>query len=218
MDMDKRSVLQLANTIDGFMLYEEMEALWDLVTAEKMEHVVEIGSFLGRSTVVLGHAIEQAHDSSGILVSVDHHCGSAEHQPGGGWEMPGTITADGLVNTLPRFRDNIRKAGIEDKVMVLAMDSAAAAKVTQCRYLFNCLLIDGAHDRTSVMRDLLLWSAKLYDRGCIMVHDYDPSGMMRPKTRGVTEAVDLWMETTDWRLDQVAGGRYGTLAILRKDK
>ena len=82
----------LADQVTGFMPADEGRALYDTAVRYLGDGVgVEIGTYCGKSTVMLGAAAQQ---SGGVLYTIDHHHGSEEHQPG--WEYHDTSMVDAV--------------------------------------------------------------------------------------------------------------------------
>ncbi|WP_438490689.1 class I SAM-dependent methyltransferase [Streptomyces sp. S186] len=76
--------------------------------------ILELGTFCGKSTVYLAAGVEP---SGGLVVTVDHHRGSEEHQVGEEYHDPSLLDADlTRIETLPYFRRGVRP--------VVALDSA----------------------------------------------------------------------------------------------
>ena len=74
------ALLAVALAAPGFMPLEEGTTLYEIACEYLGDGVgVEIGTYCGRSTVFLGAA---ARVTGGSIVTVDHHRGSEEHQPG----------------------------------------------------------------------------------------------------------------------------------------
>src|ERR1700739_2205025 len=72
----------LAEQVRGFMPPDEGHALYDAALRYLDGGVgVEIGTYCGKSTVLLGAAAQQ---TASVLYTIDHHHGPEEHQPG--WE------------------------------------------------------------------------------------------------------------------------------------
>ena len=64
----------------GFLDFSEAERLYELASdASKKGPCLEIGTYCGKSSLVIAEACA-ANDS--YLITVDHHIGSEEHQPG----------------------------------------------------------------------------------------------------------------------------------------
>src|ERR1700757_3510226 len=74
--------------------------------------VLEVGSYCGKSTIYLAAA---AREAGQLVVTVDHHRGSEEHQPGWEYHDPGLVDpAVGRLDTLPRLRATLAPAGGEE--------------------------------------------------------------------------------------------------------
>ena len=111
-----------------------------------------------------------AKETGRILFSVDHHRGSEENQPGWEWHDPEIVDSEtGLIDTLPEFRRNINKAGLENNVVAVVGDSPAIAKnwTTPLALLF----IDGGHGSEPAHADYENWVPKLLMRGKLLIHD-----------------------------------------------
>ena len=81
-----RRLFALADQVTGFMPADEGRALYDTAVRYLGDGVaVEIGTYCGKSTLMLGAA---AQHGGGVIYTVDHHHGSEEHQPG--WEYHDT--------------------------------------------------------------------------------------------------------------------------------
>ena len=128
---------------------------------------VEVGSYCGKSGIYLGFA---AKENGRLLFSVDHHRGSEENQPGWEWHDPEMVDPEtGLIDTLPEFRRNIKKAGLEDSVVAVVGDSPTIAKnwTTPLALLF----IDGGHGAEPAHADYENWAPKLLIGGKLLIHD-----------------------------------------------
>ena len=95
----------------GFMPEDEGRALYG--AAASVAHLgplVEIGSYCGRSTLLLAAAAATAGTH---VVTIDHHRGSEEHQPGWEYHDPHLVDAEvGRVDTLPVFRRTVAASGL----------------------------------------------------------------------------------------------------------
>ena len=79
---DAARLFALADEVIGFMPADEGRTLYDTAVRYLCDGVgVEIGTYCGKSTVMLGAAAQQ---SGGVVYTIDHHHGSEEHQAG--WE------------------------------------------------------------------------------------------------------------------------------------
>src|ERR1700747_1130953 len=106
--------------------------------------VLEVGSYCGKSAIYLAAGVRAAR-RFGIrqqVVTVDHHRGSEEHQPGWEYHDPTMIDpAAGRIDTLPRLRATLAAAGIEDDVIAIVGKSADVARLW--RTPLGMLFIDG---------------------------------------------------------------------------
>lgn len=139
---------------------------------------VEIGGYCGKSAVYLGTACA-AHGE--LLFSIDHHRGSEENQPG--WEYHDPEIWDeaaGAVDTLPFFRETIRKAGLEGTVVPIVGRSIDIAQRWQTPLSF--LFIDGGHTMEHALNDYRGWTPHLMAGGILAIHDVfsDPADGGRP--------------------------------------
>ena len=160
----------MADTIaalpEGFLSEAEAERLAELA---KGAVVLEVGSWLGRSTVAMARTAR-------LVVAVDHH-----HGP----------PYDGEGSTLNRFLKNLETQEIKNVVPVLA-DSELALLIL--RYGFDLAFIDGNHETPAVMRDgLLAWSL-IVPGGCLAFHDFGQHDGVSP---AVLELGVRWNRATE---------------------
>ena len=166
----------------GFMPADEGDALYEAAVAAGVAvpglPLLEVGSYCGRSTVWLGGA---ARAAGTVLFAVDHHRGSEENQAG--WEHHDTSVVDlrtGKMDTLPRFRDTIHDAGLEDVVFAVVGQSAAVAAHWASPLAF--LFIDGGHGDEPARLDYEGWTPHVAVGGTLAIHDVfpDPADGGRP--------------------------------------
>lgn len=140
--------------------------------------IVEIGSYCGRSTILLADAARQHGE---LVVTIDHHRGSEEHQPGEGYHDPAlTDPLTGRVDTLPTFRRSLERAGLEEHVVTVVAPSHLAARVWSTPV--GMVFIDGGHSEAAARRDLAGWSPHVVVDGLLVIHDVfeDPAEGGRP--------------------------------------
>ncbi|MCG5434397.1 class I SAM-dependent methyltransferase [Mycobacterium sp. MYCO198283] len=164
-------LFELASTIEGFMPDDEGRALHDAAVRYLAGGVgVEIGTYCGKSTVLLG-AAAQATDS--VLYTIDHHHGSEEHQPG--WEYHDASKVDpvtGLFDTLPTFRHTLDAAALDDHVVAVVAKSPVVARTW--RIPLRLLFIDGGHTEAAAHRDFDGWARWVSHGGALVIHDVFP--------------------------------------------
>lgn len=161
----------LAERVTGFMPADEGYALY--AAAHKYlggGTGVEIGTYCGKSTVLLGAA---ARDTGSVLFTVDHHHGSEEHQAG--WEYHDATMVDphtGLFDTLPTFRHTLDEAGLDDNVVAIVGKSIVVARAWRTPLEF--LFIDGGHTEAAAQRDFDGWARWVRPGGALVIHDVFP--------------------------------------------
>ena len=160
--------LSLVQRTRGFLAAEEGEHLYRLaLAAAPGGPCLEVGSYCGRSTVCLGLA---CRDAGQVLIAVDHHRGSEEQQPGEEYFDPALFDpASGRVDTLPRFRATLARAGLEDTVVPVVCRSELAARAWAGP--LTLVFIDGGHAPETVQTDYEAWSPYLLPGGLLVFHD-----------------------------------------------
>lgn len=167
------------SSVKGFLDPEEGAALHDAARAQApLGACLEVGSYCGKSALYLGTA---ARDAGGVLFAVDHHRGSEENQPG--WEWHDADLWDGqagALDSLPSFRETLRRAGLEEHVVPVVGRSAAVAR--WWRTPLALLFIDGGHTMEAALADWRGWSPHLMPGGVLAIHDVfpDPADGGRP--------------------------------------
>jgi MMP 1-O-methyltransferase len=162
---------QAAEAARGFMPPDEGLALFETAAAyAPVGPIVEIGSYCGKSTIYLAAA---ARSAGRPVVTVDHHRGSEENQPG--WEYHDTELVDpatGRLDTLPHFRATLAAAGLEDHVIAVVGRSAAVAALW--RAPVGMLFIDGGHTDAAAVADYEGWAPRVVAGGALAIHDVFP--------------------------------------------
>lgn len=184
--------LAVADAAPGFMPLDEATALYEVAKSylsqpDSVGIGVEIGTYCGKSTVFLGAA---AVESSALIVTVDHHRGSEEHQPG--WEYHDTGLVDphtGTLDTSARFRQTIFDADLEGTVLGLLGRSVDAARVWGKPADF--VFIDGGHSMEAAQADYDGWARWVRPGGALLIHDVfpDPADGGRPPYEIYCQAV-----------------------------
>jgi predicted O-methyltransferase YrrM len=165
------AVRQAAEAARGFMPPAEGLALFETAAAyAPVGPVAEIGTYCGKSTIYLAAAARQ---SGQLMVTVDHHRGSEENQPG--WEYHDTDLVDqatGRLDTLPHFRATLAAAGLEEQVIAIVGASAAVAALW--RAPLGLLFIDGGHTDAAAVADYEGWAPRVVPGGALAIHDVFP--------------------------------------------
>jgi predicted O-methyltransferase YrrM len=132
--------------------------------------MLEVGTYCGLSTLYLAGAARRAGT---VVVTVDHHRGSEEHQPG--WEYHDPSLFDprtGRIDTLPAFRATIEDAGLEDHVVAIVGGSAQVAALW--RTPLALVFVDGGHTDAAARADYEGWAPWVMHGGVLVIHDVFP--------------------------------------------
>jgi cephalosporin hydroxylase len=123
--------------------------------------VVEIGSYLGRSTVFFALALEHVN-SDGRVVAIDPHTGDRQQLE--------ALSAERLP-TFELFGQHLRAAGVEHLVEAhVATSLEVAAGWTQP---VDLLYVDGWHSYDAVFADGEAWLPHLSSSGVVVFDDYN---------------------------------------------
>jgi predicted O-methyltransferase YrrM len=153
-------VVEAVASVQGWMTRAQAGRLWDCASAlHSGDSIVEIGSFHGRSAIVLASAAP-----TGVAVTtIDPHAGNDR----GPQEIEGYV--DEAEQDHQQFLANLRDAGVESRIQHLRQFSDAAHDgVTGDVTL---LYIDGAHRFAPARNDLEAWGARVAPGGTMLVHD-----------------------------------------------
>ncbi|MBH5334581.1 class I SAM-dependent methyltransferase [Streptomyces pactum] len=156
----------------GFMPADEGLALYEAaVTAGALGlPLLEVGTYCGRSTILLADA---ARAAGTVAVTVDHHRGSEEQQPGWEYHDPSLVDPEvGLMDTLPSFRRTLHAAGLEEYVIAVVGRSPQVAAVWQGP--LGLVFIDGGHTDEHANGDYEGWAPKVAPGGLLVIHDVFP--------------------------------------------
>ena len=160
-----------AESAKGFMPAPEGMALYDTAASfARRGPVAEIGTYCGKSTIYLAAG---AREAGQVVVTVDHHHGSEENQPGWPYHDPGLVDpATGRLDTLPHFRSTLAASGLEDQVIAIVGRSADVACLW--RVPLGMLFIDGGHTDAAATADYEGWAPWVAPGGALAIHDVFP--------------------------------------------
>ncbi|MER7196451.1 hypothetical protein CG723_05025 [Streptomyces sp. CB01635] len=168
----KPEILVAFEAAKGFMPLGEGLALYAAATeaAALGLPLLEVGTYCGRSTILLADAARQAGVSA---LTVDHHRGSEEQQPGWDYHDPETVDpVVGRMDTLPTFRRTLHAAGLEDHVVALVGRSPQVAAVWGGK--LGLVFIDGGHTDEHATADYEGWAPHVAEGGLLLIHDVFP--------------------------------------------
>jgi predicted O-methyltransferase YrrM len=166
------ALLRVAEAAKGFLPAAEALALYDAAyaVAGTDRVLLEVGTYCGKSATFLGAA---AQARGGLVVTVDHHRGSEENQPGWEWHDPELVDARvDRIDTLPFFRQTMHLARLEDVVVAVVARSPVAASLWNRELAL--LFIDGGHTEEHANADYDSWARFLGPGGVLAIHDVFP--------------------------------------------
>lgn len=168
----KPEILAAFQAAKGFMPVVEGLALYAAATdaAALGLPLLEVGTYCGRSTILLADAARAAGVSA---LTVDHHRGSEEQQPGWEYHDPTVVDPEvGRMDTLPTFRRTLHAAGLEEHVVALVGRSPQVAAVWGGR--LGLVFIDGGHTDEHANGDYEGWAPHVAEGGLLVIHDVFP--------------------------------------------
>ena len=181
------ALLDVARRTKGFLPDDEAAALHEAALTAGPGLWLEIGTYCGRSTVHLGAAarLVGAH-----LVTLDHHRGSEENQPGWEWHDGSLVDPHtGRLETLPALRRTLWDASLDEVVSVLVATTQQVAGWWSGPLAL--LFLDGNHTEQVAQHDYAAFARHLVAGGLLAVHDVfpDPADGGRPPWHVVCRAL-----------------------------
>jgi predicted O-methyltransferase YrrM len=153
-------VMGLTEGVDGWLSDAQARRLHDAAArCARGARIVEIGSFRGRSTIVLAASAPDGVE----VVAIDPHAGN-DRGPG---EIDGYVAEAATDRDV--FRANLVRAGVADRVRHVAELSAAAHGAVSDP--IDVLYIDGAHRYAPARADIRSWGLRVGDGGTLLIHD-----------------------------------------------
>lgn len=174
------SKLERAKDTPGWMTVKELH--WLAMHAGVCEKIVEVGSWMGRSTTALAQA------TTGHVWAIDTWRGAAEHV-----EIMKELSPENLYKAFLHYT-----AGIPN-ITPIRLPSVQAAQFIQSP--LDMVFIDASHDYDNVRLDIETWLPKLRTGGVLCGHDYEYSaGVKRAVNELLPEArvaygTDIWTYT-----------------------
>jgi predicted O-methyltransferase YrrM len=150
----------LAAPVQGWLSEAQAQRLWD--AAQRVPAgglLVEIGSFHGRSAIVMASALADG----ARLVAVDPHAGGDR----GPQEIAPEAERGEADNRT--FMSNLRAAGVESRVDHVRLMSADAHDAVSGA--IDVLYVDGAHRFGPARDDIVRWGTRVREGGTMLVHD-----------------------------------------------
>jgi SAM-dependent methyltransferase len=181
--------------VNGWLTEAQAQRLWSRAAElAPPARIVEIGSFQGRSTIVLARSAADGVE----VVAIDPHAGNDR----GPQEIAGFEAEAADDNR--QFEENLTAAGVRDRVRhVRRFSHEAHADVDGA---IDLLYIDGAHRFGPARDDIVSWGKRVRTGGTMLIHDSFSS-------IGVTGAIGAALAvSSDWTYI----GRSGSLTEYRR--
>ncbi len=177
------AAIDAALRIQGLVGRQDLLALYRAAAGLPLNAVVvEIGSFMGRSTVCLALALKDAGNLGARVYAIDSFDGNLGIRQKGPTYEP--------------FLKNIRAAGVEALIVPLRKTSEQAGKEWDGR-LIHLLWIDGDHYYPAPAADIRAWKPFLKEGGLLLMDDCYMPGVERSIAEEVAASSDfarLWMD------------------------
>jgi predicted O-methyltransferase YrrM len=155
-----RDALAAAAGVEGWLSDDQAARLWECARALRAPAmIVEIGSYRGRSAIVLAAAAAEGVE----VVAIDPHAGNDR----GPQRIHGT-SAEGEADH-QAFLANLRRAGVSDRVRHVRRPSQEALGAVARPV--DLLYVDGAHRYGPARDDIARWGARVAPGGTMLVHD-----------------------------------------------
>jgi predicted O-methyltransferase YrrM len=154
---DFQAALRAADGVEGWLTEEQARRLFE--RAADARRIVEIGSFRGRSAIVMALAAPPGAE----LVAIDPHAGNDRG--------PQEIEADAErgEDDNRAFLANLDRAGVAERVRHVRLPSQDALGAVTGE--LDLLYVDGAHRYGPARDDLARWGERVRPGGRMLVHD-----------------------------------------------
>lgn len=192
--------IQKSAKIPGWLFEGEHEFLWDLASRSGDGHILEVGSWMGKSTCILAGACAAVSPNMRVF------CIDPFDMSGNNWQMAfhRHLLGKNHLSTFEYFTQNARLLGFEPLVIPIATISDRALPLLNAP--LRMVFLDGTHEYDSVRRETELVLPHLLHGGVLAFHDATGD------YPGVTQFVqELRMRTTLKYLDN-----RGTIVAFEK--
>jgi predicted O-methyltransferase YrrM len=146
--------------VEGWMTPDQARRLWDRASElGEGSRIVEIGSFRGRSAIVLASAAAAGTE----VVAIDPHIGTDR----GPQEIVTTEALGQSDNEV--FNANLDGAGVRERIRHVRKKSEDA--LGDVDGAIDLLYIDGAHRYGPARDDIVRWGERVVAGGTLLIHD-----------------------------------------------
>jgi predicted O-methyltransferase YrrM len=153
-------VLGTLHGVEGWLSDDQARLLWDRAReVPEGGRIVEIGSYRGRSAIVLARAAREGVD----VVAIDPHAGNDR----GPQQIHGSSEEGDADNRA--FRANLERAGVAGAVRHVRRPSGEA--LAELDGGVDLLYVDGAHRFAPAREDIVRWGERIRAGGSLLIHD-----------------------------------------------
>lgn len=170
--------LESAVNLYGYMTYEELK--WLAEQAQKHSKIVEIGTYLGKSTRAL------ADNTDGFVVTVDNFAGPQDTT------IPNALR-NNIFELFMSFCYDLLQVG---KLRVIADDHANVV----LDFSPDMVFLDGSHIYEDIKRDISYWLPRITKGGLICGHDYTNMEDVRKAVSEIVPKAKVAKGTSIWYL------------------
>lgn len=164
-DATSDRIWQELDKINGWFTREEAICMqWIVKQLPQGSKTVELGSFQGRSSIMIASALS----TGSILYCIDNFSESFD--------------------ILNAFMKNIKEFKVNDKIRFLMMDNIEAAKEFGDESI-QMVFVNTTHSSESIKQDILEWCPKIRVGGFLVCHNYTSSD--HPEIKEAIKALQL---------------------------
>jgi predicted O-methyltransferase YrrM len=152
--------LAAVRDVEGWLSDDQARVLWERAcSVPPGGQIVEIGSYRGRSAIVMARAAAGATS----IVAIDPHAGDDR----GPQQIRGSAEEGAADNKA--FVANLERAGVAGHVRHVRRPSSEALE--EVDGAIDLLYVDGAHRLGPARDDVVRWGARVRPGGTLLIHD-----------------------------------------------
>jgi predicted O-methyltransferase YrrM len=172
------SLQRVLDEVPGWLKDLEAQELYLLARDQEMRgNILEVGCWVGRSTICLALGIKEAGRGEKVY-TIDSFEGSDEHLADPNLRE---LIARGEIERM--FRLNIARFEVEDVVHLIKMRSRYALPLCGQWKPIRLAFVDGSHQYEDALYDITQCSHLLDANGVILIHDYFEWGTVNKACR-----------------------------------
>lgn len=193
------SVDEIKN-IPGWLGPEAAQAMYDCGLKAPLPRFLELGTYAGKSAVVLALALKNGHGTGTLM------CCDLFHKKT--WYKGNKGQDPVVLENMEKITwSNLEKFKVDDYVLTFRGDYGAALESMKTK--FGLIYVDGGHEMERVLLDCVKAWEYLVPNGYLVFHDYGND--MYP---GVKKAIDAMMHV--WKDEFSIVDHVGMTLILQK--